>query len=72
MTHMGQNDISNYITTADAAKELGISQRHVRRLVTAGLVTGYIVVGKTFLIPRDQLEQIRQRNTKSGPPKREA
>lgn len=55
------------MTTAEAAQELGVTQRRVVQLITTGVVSGCIVVGKTFLIPREQVEQARQRNTKSGP-----
>ncbi len=61
MSGMGPNDISSYVTTADAAKELNISQRHVRRLIATGVVSGCVEVGKTYLIPRDQIEAAKAR-----------
>lgn len=70
MSYMGQNDVSNYLTTADAAKELGVSQRHVRRLVSTGVVSGCIEVGGSYLIPRDQVEAAKARpNQHSRQPK---
>ena len=69
---MRNTDLSTMMTTAEAAIELGITQRRVVQLISTGVVTGHIVVGKTFLIPRDQVEQAKQRNTKSGPPKQQS
>lgn len=66
MSGMGPNDISSYVTTADAAKELNISQRHMRRLITTGVVSGCVEVGKTYLIPREQIEAAKARPKRRG------
>lgn len=43
-----------YISTADAASALGVSERRVRQLIEAGAVKGAQKVGKVWLVPADK------------------
>ena len=60
------------MTTADAAKELGISQVAVRYRLEKGLMQGKSVAGKLWLIPRAEVERWKALGRqKPGPKRRE-
>lgn len=54
------------ITTAEVAKELGLSKPRILQLVK-DLDPQPRKVGNMFLFTPDQVEMIRNRNTKPGP-----
>jgi len=56
------------LTTAQAAEKLGISQRRVQALITAGKIKA-TMAGKTWLIDPTELKKIKNRNP-GRPPKR--
>ena len=55
-----------YLTTTEAAKRLGVSDRRVRALIAAGRMR-VESLGGTFLIPEAELKKVAVR--KSGRPK---
>lgn len=67
VSDMGQEkDMEIMLTTSEAAQELGISQRHVARLINTGILSG-VKRAKTWFVTREALEQAKRRDTKSGP-----
>ena len=46
-------DYMNLMTTADAAKEWGISARRITTLCNAGRVEGAELIGRTWFIPQN-------------------
>ena len=64
---MNDNDT---LTTAEAARELGISQVAVRYRLEKGLMQGQCIVGKVWLIPRSEVEAWRGKGKLSPGPKR--
>lgn len=53
--------MSDYITTAEAARELGVSPRRVLALLHAGRLRGEPVTARMWLIERASLEGARHR-----------
>ena len=43
----------DYITTAEAAKRLGVSRRYVQKLVQQGKIPGAVQLGHAWLVPHD-------------------
>ena len=54
------------MTTAEAALELGVTQRRIQQLISTGVVSGCVEVGKTYLIPREQIEAAKARPKRRG------
>lgn len=50
-----------YMTTAEAAKQWGISTRRVTTLCNEGRVKGAVVMGRTWIIPRTATKPEEQR-----------
>ena len=61
ISDMRNVDLSTMMTTAEAAQELGVTQRRVVQLIATGLVSGCIEVGGSYLIPREQVEAAKAR-----------
>jgi excisionase family DNA binding protein len=58
--------MSEYLTTGQAAEELGVSAETVRRWVKAGLVPAMVTPGGRHLIDRADLDKLRPRPLNSG------
>jgi excisionase family DNA binding protein len=63
---------NDYLTVRQAAQELGYHPDHVRRLLRAGTLQGKHF-GIVWMIPRAEVERIRDLQLKSGrlPPSKE-
>jgi excisionase family DNA binding protein len=48
------------LTVAEAAAELGVSPITIRRAVGNGRITPHTLNGRTYLIPRSQVERYRR------------
>lgn len=57
--------MSEYLTTGQAAEELGVSAETVRRWVKAGLVPALVTPGGRHLIHRDNLDALRPKPLRS-------
>jgi excisionase family DNA binding protein len=51
---------SDMLTVAEAAKELGISTTTIHRAVGNGTITPQRLNGRTYLIPRSEVERYRR------------
>ena len=52
----------NYMTTADASKKWGVSERRIRQLLEEGRIDGAVKVGNTWNIPIDANKPSDKRN----------
>ena len=62
---------NDFLTTAAAAAELGVSVRRVQKLITSGSLAAQRL-GRDYLIRRGDLAAARQRRTKPGRPRADA
>ncbi len=58
------------ISSAQAAKELGVSHRRVQQLITAGRLSAQ-KIGRNYVVERSGLAEVRERKI-GRPPKRGA
>jgi excisionase family DNA binding protein len=61
--------ITDYLTVADAARELGLHPSSVRRLVIGGVIAARRVDGRTLLIPREAIADGKKRRKRGRPAK---
>ena len=47
------------LTLGEAADELGVGRRRMRRLIDDGVIQGLPVSGRQYMIPRAHIEKIR-------------
>jgi excisionase family DNA binding protein len=67
MTEPESAPIDEWITTAEAAKLLGVTRMHVVRLIHAGVLEGRMVNPRLWLVNRQSLRAwVRKRNPKGG------
>jgi excisionase family DNA binding protein len=67
MTKHESTPIENWISTGQAAKRLGVSRRHVDRLIQSGKLEGRMIAGALWLVNPDSLEGwTRKRKQKGG------
>ncbi len=57
----------DYMTTTEAAAELGVTRARIRQFIAEGRLPGARKAGRDWLIPRDALEPVRER--KPGRPR---
>ena len=62
--------MSNYVTTAAAAKEMGVSRVWVQRLIKAGRANA-VRIGRDYLISLDEVKRLKseERKKTGRPPK---
>lgn len=59
------------ITTAEAAKRLGVSQNMVQKWIKSGTLPATKVTSRMWLVDPRDLERMKERDTKPGPKKKE-
>jgi len=58
-----QAQLRDFITTGEAAMMIGVSQRHVTRLIIAGALTGQLIPNR-WLVNRESVERlVKKRRT---------
>lgn len=68
---MSKIDLSQYITTKEAAEMMGLHRRYVRTLVLQGRVTS-VKFGKNYLISRASAQAFKRDPLGRGRPKAKA
>jgi excisionase family DNA binding protein len=67
MTEPESAPIDEWITTAEAAKLLGVTRMHIVRLIHTGIFEGRMVNPRLWLVNRQSLRAwVRKRNPKGG------
>lgn len=61
----------NYLTTNEAADELGVNASRIRQLILSGVVQAQ-KAGRDWLISPEELEKARSRAKRGRPPKAKA
>lgn len=51
----GDTPMTDWVTTAQAGEILGITPRHVNRLIAAGVLEGFKMATRMMLVKRDSL-----------------
>lgn len=64
--------IKNFLTTPEAAKELGITKSLVRRYIREGRLRAEVAGERTYLIPRKAVEDFKRIPRRPGPKVRRA
>ena len=54
----GRRRLDEYVTSSQAARDLGVSRQAVRNMVQDGFIEG-IRVGNTVLVPKVEVERVR-------------
>lgn len=55
------------MTTQEVARELGVSDSHVRSMVRTGKAQPVRQVGGTWMFTREEVERLRERKRRPGP-----
>ena len=57
---LAQAEMTEYITSADAARQLGYTVQHVRRLVRQGTLSG-VKMGRDWVVQQNSVQELMAR-----------
>lgn len=60
--------IKGYLTTKEAADQLGVSTARIRRMILDGVIVGAEKGGRDHLIPEKEIERLASLNRPAGRP----